>query len=102
MSVAAILAFIQGIIPTLTSSAAIAKVVDFLVDWLPTIITVAKSEVDVVKEIIQDLTDHSATDDEQLARIQKLNADTDALWAKAMASRGLNPDGTPINSGSAG
>lgn len=93
----AILALIQQLLPVLGGSDAtlIASIIDVLEKWVPLIITGVEDLYQPVKNIIAALSANPAATADQLATLQKLDAQVDAAF-ESIATQ-VDPDAAPAS-----
>lgn len=84
--IAAGLAFLAEIAPSITSSTAITSAIKFISAVLVPGIELAKEEIPVVKAIIATLTGNKTTTVDQMAQLDALDAQCDAALDAAIAS----------------
>jgi hypothetical protein len=84
--VQAVIALIEAILPNLTVSATVEKIIQALITILPAIVQEAQDLAPAVKNIIAALSSNPATTAEQLAALQALDAQVDAAFEQAAAA----------------
>lgn len=80
------LALLAEIAPSLTSSTAISSAIKFISGVLVPGIELAKEEIPVVKAIIVTLTGNKTTTADQMAQLDALDAQCDAVLDAAIAT----------------
>lgn len=84
--VSAVLALLQQLIPVIGNAGAVAKVIAALVQIIPLIIQQYNDLLPMVKNIINALSDHPASTDEQIASLKALNKQVDDAFEAAAAA----------------
>lgn len=83
--IAGVLAVVQSVLPSITTSAAVQTAIDALVKLVPIVVQFAPKLVADVKVIIDVLTSNPAALPGQVANLQKLSAQSDADFDAAAA-----------------
>jgi len=80
-----ILAILQAIVPSLTSSAVVQQVINALIQVIPVLVKEAQDLMPMVKNIIAALSSNPASTADQLATLKALDQLTDSAFEAAAA-----------------
>lgn len=89
--VSAVLAILQAIVPSLSTSATVQTVINALIQIIPVLVKEAQDLVPMVKNIIAALGSNPASTADQLATLKALDQLTDAAF-EAAATKALAED----------
>jgi hypothetical protein len=93
----AVLAILQAVAPSLSSSATVQTVINALIQILPALVKEAQDLVPMIKNIIAALSANPASTTDQLATLKALDQITDAAF-EAAAAKALAEDAAPAAS----
>lgn len=85
VAIEAILALIEEMLPKITSSGTVQKVIDVLVAWMPIIVQFFKNQIPVVQNIIAILRASPDATAAQIVTCETLSAQCDAAFDDALA-----------------
>ncbi len=85
-AIQAILALVEEMLPSITNSTMVQKIIDVLIQWAPIIFQFFKSEIPVVKNLIAILSANDATLPAQRAALNDLSTQADAMWDASLAA----------------
>ena len=91
-AIQAILALVEDLLPKITTSDAVQKVIDLLIAWAPIIFQFFKAEIPVVKNLIAILSSNPATLPAQRQSLNDLSASADAMWDDSYATAKKDED----------
>lgn len=83
--VTGILAILQALVPSITTSATVQTIINSLIQIIPVLVKEAQDLVPMVKNIIAALGSNPASTAEQLATLKALDQLTDAAFEAAAA-----------------
>lgn len=86
-----ILAILQALVPSITSSATVQQIINALIQILPVLVKEAQDLVPMIKNIIAALSENAASTADQLATLKALDQLTDAAF-EAAATKALAED----------
>lgn len=86
-----ILAILQAIVPSLTSSSVVQQVINALIQIIPVLVKEAQDLVPMIKNIIVALSSNPAATADQLATLKALDQLTDSAF-EAAAAKALAED----------
>jgi len=84
--VTAVIALIEAILPNITVSAVVEKIIETLITLLPAVIHEAQDLAPAVKNIIAALSSNPAATPDQITQLQALDAQVDAAFDQAAAA----------------
>jgi len=93
--IATLLQTILSIVPQLTNSASINKVIAYLINIIPVVEQEAKDLLTPIQNIIAALSANSAATADQLATLKALDAQVDTAFEKAVAAYLANHPANP-------
>lgn len=85
-AITTLLAVVQLMLPKLTDSAAVQKIIDLLVAWTPIVVQFFKDQIPVVQNILAILASDPNATAEQIAECRALSAACDAAFDTALAA----------------